>query len=142
MTFSLNAINFISLSFCKIFYYSHLFYIGFFVVLIFHAPRFWKWFIAPGFIFLIEALQRLRSSFGADHGATYIEKGMILPSRVIHLVIKRPSNFDYHPGDYVFVRIPAIAKYEWHPFTISSAPEQDGMQYTHIQLKQFFSLKK
>ncbi|MGR0317691.1 hypothetical protein, partial [Klebsiella pneumoniae] len=26
------------------------------------------------------------------------------------------------PGDYVFVNIPVIANYEWHPFTISSAP--------------------
>ena len=44
-------------------------------------------------------------------------------------VIKRPASMDYHPGDYLFVNIPAIAKYEWHPFTISSAPEQDG-EYT------------
>lgn len=28
----------------------------------------------------------------------------------------------------MFVNIPAIAKYEWHPFTISSAPEQGGME--------------
>jgi predicted ferric reductase len=104
-----------------------LFYIGFFVTLFFHAPNFWKWFIAPGFIFIIEALQRFRSSYDSDCGATYIEKGIILPSRVIHLVIKRPSYLDYNPGDYVFVRIPAVAKYEWHPFTISSAPEQEGI---------------
>ena len=32
----------------------------------------------------------------------------------------------YRAGDYIFVLIPAIAKYEWHPFTISSAPEQAG----------------
>lgn len=28
----------------------------------------------------------------------------------------------------MFVNIPAIAKYEWHPFTISSAPEQGGTE--------------
>ena len=32
----------------------------------------------------------------------------------------------YRAGDYIFVLIPEIAKYEWHPFTISSAPEQAG----------------
>lgn len=52
--------------------------------------------------------------------------GVLLPSKVIHLVIKRPNNFHFHPGDYVFINIPEIAKYEWHPFTISSAPEQEG----------------
>jgi NADPH oxidase 5 len=32
----------------------------------------------------------------------------------------------FRPGDYVFVNIPTIAKYEWHPFTLSSAPEEAG----------------
>jgi len=35
-------------------------------------------------------------------------------------------NFRYKPGDYVFIQIPDIAQYEWHPFTISSAPEMEG----------------
>lgn len=43
-----------------------------------------------------------------------------------HLVISRPDNFRYRPGDYIFLQIPAIAKFEWHPFTISSAPEMKG----------------
>ena len=55
----------------------------------------------------------------------------MLPSKVTHLTIRRPPNFDFHPGDYVFVRIPQIAKYEWHPFTISSGPEQKGMKLIH-----------
>lgn len=43
-----------------------------------------------------------------------------------HLVIKRPQFFHFKPGDYVYINVPEIAKYEWHPFTISSAPEQSG----------------
>lgn len=62
----------------------------------------------------------------AERGKTYISSGLLLPSHVTHLVIKRPHHFDFHPGDYVFANVPAIAKYEWHPFTISSAPEQEG----------------
>lgn len=46
--------------------------------------------------------------------------------QVTHLVIKRPQFFHFKPGDYVYINIPEIAKYEWHPFTISSAPEQSG----------------
>lgn len=60
-------------------------------------------------------------------GRTSVSSGILLPSQVTHLVIRRPPNFDFHPGDYVFVRIPKIAKSEWHPFTISSAPEQEGI---------------
>lgn len=62
----------------------------------------------------------------SGRGKTYISSGILLPSKVTHLVIKRPHHFYFRPGDYAFVNIPAIAKYEWHPFTLSSAPEQEG----------------
>jgi len=76
---------------------------------------------------VIEWALRVRKSFFDDHGLTYIEQGIILPSRVIQLIIKRPILFEFHPGDYVYVQIPNITKYEWHPLTISSAPEQEGI---------------
>ena len=50
------------------------------------------------------------------------------------MVITRPSNFKYKPGDYLFVNIPAVARYEWHPFTISSSPEQRGVIWLHIRV--------
>lgn len=95
------------------------------MLLIFHGPNFWKWVIVPGVVYIIERVVRL-VWLRSERGKTYISSGLLLPSRVTHLVIKRPPHFDYCPGDYVFVNIPAIAKYEWHPFTISSAPEQEG----------------
>lgn len=97
----------------------------FFLLLILHCPNFWKWFVVPGLLYLCERFYRF-SLMRSEHGKTYISSGLLLPSKVTHLVIKRPPHFDFHPGDYVFVNIPAIAKYEWHPFTISSAPEQEG----------------
>ncbi|NXI90607.1 NOX5 oxidase, partial [Psophia crepitans] len=53
--------------------------------------------------------------------------------QVTHLVIERPQLFRYKPGDYVYLNIPAIAAYEWHPFTISSAPEQRETLWLHIR---------
>lgn len=51
----------------------------------------------------------------------------LLPApQVTHLVVQRPRSFRFRPGDYVYLNVPAIAAYEWHPFTISSAPEQRG----------------
>ncbi|KAK7891768.1 hypothetical protein WMY93_023731 [Mugilogobius chulae] len=52
---------------------------------------------------------------------------------VTHLVISRPQFFQFKPGDYVYINIPAIAKYEWHPFTISSAPEQSDTLWLHVR---------
>lgn len=69
----------------------------------------------------------------SGRGITYISSGLLLPSKVTHLVIKRPPQFYFRPGDYVFVNIPAIAKYEWHPFTLSSAPDQEDYMWLHIR---------
>ena len=105
------------------FYFSHLLYIAYFVLLIIHAPDFWMWIVGPGTIFLVEVTYRFLSTvMGA--GWTKIEAADLLPFDVTALLIRRPPNFVFAPGDWVFVKIPAIAKAEWHPFTISSAPEK------------------
>ena len=48
-------------------------------------------------------------------------------------MIKRPHHFNFKPGDYIFINIPAIATFEWHPYTISSAPEQTDELSLHIR---------
>lgn len=116
----------------EIFYWTHLLYIPFWILVLFHGPNFWKWFIVPGLIYVIERAIRL-IWLRSERGKTYISSGILLPSKVTHLVIKRPTHFCFRPGDYVFVNIPAIAKYEWHPFTLSSAPEQDDYMWLHIR---------
>ncbi|KAK2589308.1 hypothetical protein KPH14_007859 [Odynerus spinipes] len=116
----------------EVFYWSHLLYIPFWILTIFHGPNFWKWFVGPGAIYVVERIRRLTWS-RSQRGQTYISSGLLLPSKVTHLVIKRPPNFDFRPGDYVFVNIPVIARYEWHPFTISSAPEQEDYIWLHIR---------
>ena len=67
---------------------------------------------------------RLISVSAGDFGKTFVTAGLVLPSNVTGLVIQKPAKFNFSPGDWVFVKIPEIAFFEWHPFTISSAPEQ------------------
>ncbi|NWS25890.1 NOX5 oxidase, partial [Polioptila caerulea] len=55
--------------------------------------------------------------------------------QVTHLVIQRPKSFRFQPGDYVYLNVPAIAAYEWHPFSISSAPEQPETLWLHIRAR-------
>ncbi|NXB58272.1 NOX5 oxidase, partial [Struthidea cinerea] len=55
--------------------------------------------------------------------------------QVTHLVIQRPQSFRFQPGDYVFLNVPAVAAYEWHPFSISSAPEQPETLWLHIRAR-------
>lgn len=96
----------------EVFYWTHLMYIPFWFLVIIHGPNFWKWFIIPGFIFIIERVLRfiwMRS----NRGKSYVSSGILMPSKVVNLVIKRPFHFTFRPGDYVFINIPAIAQYEW-----------------------------
>ncbi|NXJ83045.1 NOX5 oxidase, partial [Trogon melanurus] len=114
----------------ELFYWTHLSYISVWTLLILHGPHFWKWFAAPGCLFVLEkavGLARRRA------GGLRIVEVNLLPSKVTHLVIERPRFFHYEPGDYVYLNIPAIATYEWHPFTISSAPEQQETLWLHIR---------
>ncbi|KAG6451715.1 LOW QUALITY PROTEIN: NADPH oxidase 5 [Manduca sexta] len=116
----------------EVFYWTHLLYVPFWLLLIFHGPNFWKWFVLPGTLYVLERIMRL-AWMRSERGKTYISSGILLPSRVTHLVIKRPNHFEFHAGDYVFLNIPAIASYEWHPFTISSAPEQEDYLWIHVR---------
>ena len=55
------------------------------VLLIFHAPNFWKWFIGPCVAFLIEKIFRMARSL-SDEGKTWVTMGVVLPSKVVSLI--------------------------------------------------------
>ncbi|XP_060933050.1 NADPH oxidase 5 [Limanda limanda] len=114
----------------EVFYLSHLSYVWVWSLLLVHCANFWKWFVVPGLVFVLEKIVGIAVS---RMGGLYIVEVILLPSKVTHLVIKRPQFFHFKPGDYVYVNIPVIAKYEWHPFTISSAPEQGDALWLHIR---------
>uniref|UniRef100_A0A3P9MCW9 NADPH oxidase, EF-hand calcium binding domain 5 n=1 Tax=Oryzias latipes TaxID=8090 RepID=A0A3P9MCW9_ORYLA len=114
----------------EVFYWSHLSYIWVLILLIVHCANFWKWFVVPGLLFLLEKIVGIAVS---RMGGLYIVEVNLLPSKVTHLVIKRPQFFHFKPGDYIYINIPVIAKYEWHPFTISSAPEQSDTLWLHVR---------
>jgi predicted ferric reductase len=112
----------------ELFYFTHLLYFVWFVLAIAHAPTFALWAGAPLFGFLVErALRLLRR---APASATLSVQA--LRSGVTRLEIARPPGMQFSAGDYCFLRIPTIAKREWHPFTISSAPERDHLVF-HVR---------
>eukprot|EP00095_Tigriopus_kingsejongensis_P006523 maker-scaffold172_size289735-snap-gene-1.32 protein:Tk06523 transcript:maker-scaffold172_size289735-snap-gene-1.32-mRNA-1 annotation:"nadph oxidase" len=117
----------------EVFYWTHLLYVFYWVILILHAPAFWKWFIVPFILYLVEKVYRVGNSM-SNKGKSWVTTGVVLPSRVVSLVIKRPPHFAFKPGDYIFINIPHIAMFEWHPFTISSAPEQTDTISLHIRV--------
>ncbi|KAL8595540.1 hypothetical protein ACOMHN_000748 [Nucella lapillus] len=117
----------------EVFYWTHKLYVPFFVLNVLHGANFWKWIVGPAVIFFVEMLFRMQWIRHARYGALYIECVHLLPSGVTELWISKPNSFQYKAGDYVFLNIPVIAQYEWHPFTVSSAPETKGSFSLHIR---------
>jgi hypothetical protein len=44
----------------------------------------------------------------------------------------KPANFKYKSGMYLFLKCPQISSFEWHPFSITSAPG-DPFLSVHIR---------
>ena len=70
---------------------------------------------------------------------TAISKIVLHPSKVVEVQITKGSNgggggaFRAKAGQYVFLNCPDISAFEWHPFTITSAPEEDYVS-VHIRI--------
>ena len=107
-------------------------FVAYYACLFFHAPDFWKWSSGPICIYLVEVLYRILTTF-FGHGKSSIKAAVVFPSNVTGLVIHRPEGFKFNPGDWVFIKIPKISLMEWHPFTISSAPEEEDYFTLHIR---------
>lgn len=57
-------------------------------------------------------------------------KATLLPGNVLRLTF--PKCFSYKAGQYAFLMFPPVSRFEYHPFTISSAPEEADMTF-HIR---------
>lgn len=112
----------------ELFYFAHFGYILWFGLALLHAPRFRAWVVLPVALFVVEwVLRRQRRSQAAE-----VLELAGLPSGVTRVRVERPAGFKYRPGDYAFLRIAELAKHEWHPFTISSAPEREHLTF-HVR---------
>lgn len=63
----------------QIFYWSHLSYVSVWALLVLHAPNFWKWFVVPGGLFVLEKAVGLVVSRAV--GLRIVEVNL-LPSKV------------------------------------------------------------
>lgn len=112
----------------ELFYFTHLLYMAWFIIALVHAPSFAFWIGVPLIGFIVEQVVRL----SRRAPASAILSTQALRSGVTRVEIARPPGLRFGAGDYCFLRIPAIAKREWHPFTISSAPERDHLVF-HVR---------
>ena len=104
----------------RLFHLAHLAYVLWFGLLLVHGPNFWKWALVPLLALAVERVLRLRRT----QTPTLVVNAKLLPSNVLGLEVQRPEGCDYQPGDYLYLKVPHVSRFEWHPFSISSAPEE------------------
>jgi predicted ferric reductase len=89
---------------------------------------FWRYWLAGGVIWIYERILReVRSRH-----RTYISKVIQHPSKVMELQIKKEKTTS-RAGQYIFLSCPEISYFQWHPFTLTSAPEEDYIS-VHIRI--------
>ncbi|KIJ42250.1 hypothetical protein M422DRAFT_60376 [Sphaerobolus stellatus SS14] len=89
---------------------------------------FWRYWLVGGVIFVFErVLREVRSRH-----RTYISKVIQHPSKVMELQIKKEKT-NAQAGQYIFLCCPEVSYFQWHPFTLTSAPEEDYIS-VHIRV--------
>ncbi|KAJ2459902.1 hypothetical protein GGF42_001174 [Coemansia sp. RSA 2424] len=94
--------------------------------------NFWKYWLASGLVYLFERLSReLRASWRSRE--MRVQKVILHPGKVIEVQFRKPRAFKGLAGQYAFLNCPAVSTQQWHPFTLTSAPEEDYVSM-HIRL--------
>ncbi|WWC62059.1 uncharacterized protein I303_104648 [Kwoniella dejecticola CBS 10117] len=88
----------------------------------------WRYTIWAGILYFGERVYReIRARRKTD-----IQKVLLHPSNVMEIRFLKPS-FKYKAGQWLFLNIPEVSNFQWHPFTISSAPEDP---YISVHVRQ------
>jgi len=56
----------------------------------------------------------------------------IISDSVVKVTFRKSDGFDYNPGQYVYLAVPELSLFEWHPFSLSSSPGQKSVSL-HIR---------
>ncbi|XVE57969.1 hypothetical protein DITRI_Ditri04bG0132000 [Diplodiscus trichospermus] len=123
------------------FWYSHHLFVIVYVLLIIHGvflylvhiwyrKTTWMYLAVP---VLLYAGERTLRFFRSGFYAVRLLKVAIYPGGVLTLQMSKPPQFRYKSGQYMFVQCSAVSPFEWHPFSITSAPGDD---YLSVHIRQ------
>jgi len=121
----------------EIFWACHMMFPFFFVLNIFHGenglgPNYWKYLVFPGAVFIVERIYRERLS----RQPVSLVSVTHMSNNVMSLAVtKTGAMAEYKEGQYAYLMCPAVSKFQWHPFTISSAPQEQYATF-HIRVQE------
>ncbi|ESQ54797.1 hypothetical protein EUTSA_v10024426mg [Eutrema salsugineum] len=122
------------------FWYTHHLFVIVYILLIIHGYYLFlskEWYKKTTWMYLavpitLYACERLIRAFRSSIRTVKVLKAPAYPGNVLNLHMSRPKNFKYMSGQYMFVNCPAVSQFEWHPFSITSAPQDD---YLSVHIK-------
>ncbi|XP_076940388.1 respiratory burst oxidase homolog protein C-like [Bidens hawaiensis] len=122
------------------FWYSHHLFVIVYVMLIVHGIKLYltkEWYKKTTWMYLtvpltLYACERLIRAFRSSVRPVKILKVAVYPGNVLALHMSKPQGFKYKSGQYMFVNCAAVSPFEWHPFSITSAPGDDYLS-VHIR---------
>ncbi|KAM0858033.1 hypothetical protein ACQ4PT_048086 [Festuca glaucescens] len=123
------------------FWYSHHLFIIVYISLVIHGERVYlilDWYKRTTWMYLAVPVglyvgERTLRFFRSGSYSVRLLKVAIYPGNVLTLQMSKPPTFRYKSGQYMFVQCPAVSPFEWHPFSITSAPGDD---YLSIHVRQ------
>jgi len=121
------------------FWYTHHLFGVYIIVVCLHGQAIWLAEVSMAWIWIMPGLlayllERCARTALADEKCSEVLIADKLPGKVLHLRIKKPEGFGdglLHAGQYCFINIPALSEFEWHPFSLTSAPDDDFLSF-HI----------
>ncbi|KAG6744216.1 hypothetical protein POTOM_052927 [Populus tomentosa] len=94
-----------------------------------YAKTTWMYLIGP---VLFYATERFFTKNQERFHRVDVIKAIIYTGNVLALYMSKPPGFKYESGMYLFVKCPDLSKFEWHPFSITSAPGDNTLS-VHIR---------
>ncbi|KAL3585743.1 hypothetical protein D5086_012610 [Populus alba] len=94
-----------------------------------YAKTTWMYLIGPVVFY---ATERLSTKYQEHHHQVDVIKAVIYTGNVLALYMSKPPGFKYESGMYLFIKSPDLSSFEWHPFSITSAPGDNNLS-VHIR---------
>lgn len=122
------------------FWYSHHLFVIVYALLLAHGIKLYlchKWYnkttwMYAAFPMMLYGCERLVRFFRSSIEPVKILKVAVYPGHVLALHMSKPHGFRYKSGQYMFLNCAAVSPFEWHPFSITSAPGDDYLS-VHIR---------
>ncbi|KAL8117072.1 respiratory burst oxidase homolog protein B-like [Apium graveolens] len=122
------------------FWFSHHLFVIVYVLLIIHGTFIYlseEWYTKTTWMYLaipmiLYGIERMIRAFRSGYRTVENLKVAIYPGNVISLQFTKPRRFNYASGQYIFVNCSKVSPFEWHPFSLTSAPGDDHLS-VHIR---------